>query len=158
MPRIISFADALAETRDVRRHLLLGNGFSIALFPDRFRYGALLDQADFSKLPESRKAFDLLETTDFEVVVEALKRAVQLLPLYSADNDAIKKMAAHAERLKEILVQTIAGRHPERPSEVREAQYKACRGFLANFVGESRVVQVGGKPKDLRAKIYSLNY
>lgn len=141
-----------------RRHLLLGNGFSIALFPDRFRYGALLDQADFSEFPEARKAFDLLSTTDFEVVVEALRRAVALLPLYSDDKDASEKMAAHAEILKEILVRTIAERHPERPSEVTEAQYKACRTFLANFVGASRQIDVGGKLKDLRANIYSLNY
>ncbi len=158
MPRVISFDEALAETSEVRRHLLLGNGFSIALFPDRFRYGALLDEADFSKLPEARKAFDLLGTTDFEVVVEALKRAVELLPLYSSDKDAIKKMAVHAESLKEALVRAIAGRHPERPSEVSEAQYKACRRFLANFVGESRVINVGGKPKDLRANIYTVSY
>jgi Domain of unknown function (DUF4917) len=158
MPRIISFQQALAETAGTRRHLLLGNGFSIALFPDRFRYGALLEQADFSELPEARKAFDLLGTTDFEIVVEALTRAVQLLPLYSADDAALQKMAAHAESLKEILVRAIAGRHPERPSEITEAQYKACRIFLANFVGLSRVIQVGGKERDLRAKIYSLNY
>lgn len=86
-------------------------------------------------MPEARKAFDLLGTTDFEVVVEALKRAVKLLPLYSGDKDALTKMAVHAESLKETLVRAIAGRHPERPSEITEAQYKACRTFLAHFVG-----------------------
>ncbi len=42
MPELITFADALAASEQGKRHLLLGNGFSIALFPDRFRYGSLL--------------------------------------------------------------------------------------------------------------------
>lgn len=156
--RIIPFSECLEETASAKRHLLLGNGFSIALFPDRFRYGALLEQADFSNLPEAREAFDLLSTTDFEVVVGALKRAAHLLPLYSEDKDAVEKMAAQAESLKETLVHAIAGRHPERPSEITEAQYKACREFLANFVGGSRFIEADGKSKDLRANIYTLNY
>jgi len=157
-PRIISFAESLAETSAIKRHLLLGNGYSIALFPDRFRYVSLLEQADFTSIPEARQAFDLLQTTDFEVVVRALKDSVALLPLYSGDRIAQAKMIQHAEALKEILVRAIAGRHPDRPSDISEEQYKACRAFLANFVGESRVLMVGGKSKDLRANIYSLNY
>lgn len=159
MTRIISFRDALKETSEKRRHLLLGNGFSIALFPDRFRYGSLLQEANFDGLPEARKAFDVLKTTDFELVVDALKNAVSLLPLYSGDASAQQKMAKHAEALKELLVRAIAGRHPDRPSDITEEQYKAARGFLANFVGERRAeIEVGEKNKDLRGKIYSLNY
>jgi hypothetical protein len=157
-PRVISFQTALNETARLKRHLVLGNGFSIALFPDRFRYGALLDQADFTDIPEAREAFDILGTTDFEIVVDALKRAVALLPLYSADAKGRAKMAAHADQLKEILVRAIAGRHPDRPSDITEAQYRTCRRFLANFVGASRIIDVNGKEKDLRGNIYSLNY
>ena len=53
---IISFADALRITAGERRHLLLGNGFSIALFPEKFVYKSLLDQAieqgTFNETPE----------------------------------------------------------------------------------------------------------
>jgi hypothetical protein len=115
MSRIISFQQALQETTEIKRHLLLGNGFSIALFPDRFRYGSLLEMADFSDIPEAKHAFEVLDTTDFEVVVEALKHCTALLPLYSTDDVAAKKMARHAEALKEILVRAIAGRHRLRP-------------------------------------------
>jgi hypothetical protein len=156
MVRVISFDEALRETSDVRRHLLLGNGFSIALFPDRFRYGSLLEQANFDDIPEARRAFELLQTTDFEIVVQALKHAVALLPLYSKDALARDKMRQHAEALKELLIHAIAGRHPERPSDVSGAQYKACRAFLAHFVGESRDAKEKGK--DLRGNIYTFNY
>ncbi len=68
----ISFTEALNLTADTKRHLLLGNGFSIALFWDRFSYMSLLENVDFTHFPEARKAFDLLGTTDFEVVIHAL--------------------------------------------------------------------------------------
>ena len=158
MPTLVkTFAQALAETEAGKRHLLLGNGFSIALFPDRFRYGSLLGAADFSRYPEARKAFDQLGTTDFEVVIKALRDAVALLPLYSAETDAPTRMQEHAEALKELLIQAIAGRHPERPADITEKQYRACRTFLAHFVGESRdFKRLGGK--DRRGNIYTLNY
>jgi Domain of unknown function (DUF4917) len=153
----ISFTKALNLTADTKRHLLLGNGFSIALFRDRFSYVSLLENADFTHLPEARKAFDLLGTTDFEVVIHALRQSIALLPLYSVDSEARSRMEKHAETLKELLVQAIAGRHPERPSDVNEAQYHACRIFLAHFAGETRNLKPN-RGKDLRANIYTLNY
>ncbi|MBN8959226.1 MAG: DUF4917 family protein [Rhizobiales bacterium] len=157
MARILEFADALKETHTSRRHLLLGNGFSIALFPNIFRYGALLDSADFTNVPEARNVFDLLGTTDFEAVIQALRHSASVLPVYSSDAAAAATMTRHAEALKEILVRAIAAAHPARPSEVTEDQYVACRTFLANFVGASRILQ-NGKKVDLRGNIYTLNY
>lgn len=48
MARIITLEEALSETNTVKRHVLLGNGFSISLFPDPFGCGTLSDEADFS--------------------------------------------------------------------------------------------------------------
>jgi hypothetical protein len=155
-PRIITFEQALQETAQAKRHLLLGNGFSIALFPGRFHYGSLLEEADFAGFPEARRAFDVLGSTDFEVVIQALRQAIALLPLYSGDVAGVAKMREDADALKELLVRAIAGRHPERPSDITDDQYAACRGFLAHFVGESRNLKPGGK--DLRGDIYTLNY
>jgi Domain of unknown function (DUF4917) len=138
---IIKFDQALRDTTNVKRHLLLGNGFSIALFPDRFRYGSLLDQADFSQLPEARAVFDAIGTTDFELAAQALKNTAAIIPIYLNDAQALAKIQAHGEALKELLVHAIAGSHPERPSDIGEKQYKACRTFLANFVGDSRVLK-----------------
>lgn len=154
---VISFAEALEQSADGKRHLLLGNGFSIALFPDRFRYGSLLDEANFEGSPEARQAFDELGTTDFEVVIKALRDAVTVVPLYSDDAALTVRMDDHARALKNILVGAIAGRHPERPSDVEEEQYKSCRAFLANFVGDSRGKAANGG-NELQGKIYTVNY
>jgi len=79
--KLMSFAAALdASYQCTKRHLLLGNGFSIACRPDIFVYGKLFDQADFSKLSSSaKKAFNALETQDFEKVIKALRDAKAIL-------------------------------------------------------------------------------
>jgi hypothetical protein len=153
----ISFAQALARSQDSKRHFLLGNGFSIALFPNRFQYERLLDTADFVGSPEARAAFDRLGTTDFEVVIKGLQDAVALLPLYTQDEALTGLMRQHAEALKGILVNALAGRHPARPSDITEGQCRACRTFLAQFVGDGRG-KAANAGKDLRGCIYTVNY
>jgi hypothetical protein len=107
-------------------------------FPIGFAYGSLLDEANFSESPEARAAFGVLGTTDFEVVIKALRDTGALLPIYSSDEAAAECMRQHAEVLKDLLVRAIAGRHPERPSDITEEQFRVCRAFLAHFIDESR--------------------
>lgn len=50
---LMTFAEAIADSNQFsKRHLLLGNGFSIACRADIFHYGSLFAQADFSQVPE----------------------------------------------------------------------------------------------------------
>lgn len=148
---MISFDEALGLTEDCKRYLLLGNGFSISLFPECFSYASLFQEAKnqglFETVPELQQAFELLGTIDFEFVMEALKAAGKLAPLYGYDGG---KMAEHADLLKQVLVEAIAGRHPARPDQITRPQYEACRGFLRNFIGANR--------NGSRGKIYTLNY
>src|SRR5689334_13277601 len=86
MPDVITFQQAL-ERANGTRHVLLGNGFSRACRDNIFSYGALFDQADFEGLsPAARNAFGALQTTDFEVVIRALKQAALLAAVYLEDN------------------------------------------------------------------------
>ncbi|MDO9487661.1 MAG: DUF4917 family protein [Sphingomonadaceae bacterium] len=156
----VSFDEALQRSDAAKRHLLLGNGFSIALFPGRFAYKSLLQEAKDSGLfetsPQLSAAFEILDTSDFEEVISALKKMEALIPLYADVPEVAAKMAADADALKNILVEAIAGKHPERPSDIGEEQYQACREFLKHFVGDIR-----GRPArqtDLRGCIYTLNY
>jgi hypothetical protein len=65
--------------------------------------------------------------------------------------------AAQSQSIKELLVQAIAGKHPERPGDVSEEQYRACRQFLTHFAGYGRDLK-GSGGQDLRESLYSLNY
>lgn len=94
-------------------------------------------------------AFDILNTTDFEVVLEALVRMRRLIHLYTEDPGIVRTISQHAEHLKHALVSAIAGKHPDRLGEVTEQQFTAARTFLANFAG---------KKLDRPGSIYTLNY
>ena len=57
-------------------------------------------------------------------------------------------MAKDAERLKDILIQTVADNHPDIPNNIQDEQFRRCRQFLAHFLG----------PDNERGKVYTLNY
>lgn len=143
MGNIVSFDEALELSKIYKkRHLLTGNGFSIACRPDIFVYGKLFEQADFSKLSSSaRDSFEALQTTDFERVIRALRDATRLVHLYASEPEIRIRMETDADGLRDVLVSTIARSHPDRPSDILEAEYQSCRAFLSNF-----------------ANIYTLNY
>jgi len=144
METILTFEKAIeiANSKGKAPHLLTGNGFSIACRPNIFQYGKLFEQADFTRLsPSAQLVFGVLGTTDFERVIRALRDAAKLVRLYSKDVDIQTRMESDADGLKELLVNTIAKSHPERPSDIQDEEYAACQKFLSNF-----------------DKIYTLNY
>lgn len=132
---LLTFQQAIQSSASYsKRHLLLGNGFSIACRPDIFLYEKLFEQADFSDLPESaRQAFGALNTTDFERVIKALRDAAGLAALYALPASNAQQMRIDADALKELLVQTIANSHPLFPSDISDSEYAACQQFLTNF-------------------------
>jgi hypothetical protein len=137
---MMTFTQAIADSEQFsKRHLLLGNGFSIACRADIFHYGSLFAQADFSQVPEVVAVFDALGTQDFEAAIRALENAARILPAYVPHGAAaVAKMLEHAAALKEILVQTIAGNHPHIPLDIDDAKFWACRRFLAHFLAEAK--------------------
>lgn len=132
---VLTFPEAInASAGYSKRHLLLGNGFSIACRPDIFRYDKLFEQADFSALPNSAKAaFSVLHTTDFERVIKALRDSAAIATSYSVTNAQVDAMRSDADALKELLVQTIAQSHPALPVDITDEEYAACQRFLDNF-------------------------
>jgi len=133
---ILTFGQALAESEpSSKRHILLGNGFSIACRPNIFLYGKLFEQADFSKLsPTAKNAFNALGTQDFERVIKALHDTKLILEAYGgAPQTYLDILQSDADGLRELLVETIAHSHPAWPGEISEEEYIACRAFVSNF-------------------------
>lgn len=141
---IISFEQALGRSNNGKRHLMLGNGFSIALKPDIFTYEALYNDANFDAVPHAQAIFDALDTRDFESVIKVLVDMSHVLTAYGeAPATLIEQIAADADAIKTVLVNAIASRHPNRPYDVSDKEYAACRRFLSHFIG---------------SKIFTLNY
>jgi hypothetical protein len=85
MPTVLSFQSAMDTiTTASKKHLLLGNGFSIALKPDIFSYGSLYENADFSKSSHIPKIFEALNTRDFELVIRGLQDTANILGIYDS--------------------------------------------------------------------------
>src|SRR5690606_40531822 len=73
--KIYKYKDILEQANELgcKKHLLLGNGFSIAWNKDIFNYESLYNSIDFSKKKRLKKVFDQLKTTDFEYVLRDRK-------------------------------------------------------------------------------------
>lgn len=138
MVNVITFEKAIADSEQYgKRHLILGNGFSIACRADIFHYASLFDEADFSNFPEAKDVFNALNTKDFEFAINSLETSALVTPLYVEESkQESEAMADHALALKDLLVATIAGNHPETPNSIDEQQLWACRKFLAYFIGK----------------------
>ncbi len=131
---LLTFDEALNRSPEGKRKVLLGNGFSIAWKPAVFQYRALLDAADFSQLSvDGRQLFDILGTADFEEVIQRLKAAAAILPLYVDDPNARERALRDADRLKDALAEVLARRHPEHPGEVSDDEYASAARFLGHF-------------------------
>jgi hypothetical protein len=135
MAKILTFHEALKNSETAKhRHLLLGNGFSIACRPDIFVYGKLFERANFADNSRARKVFDALGTSDFERVIRALRDYSRINPVYAPNGAGAQEASlADADALREVLVRTIASSHPERPADIAPAEYECCKKFLSNF-------------------------
>lgn len=150
MATILTFDGAIEHSAQFKkRHLLLGNGFSIACRPKIFTYGSLFERADFSSVPRLPAIFEAVGTTDFEHVIKMLEDASRVVTFYSSEAaQAAGEMAADAAALKDILLQTVANNHPNIPNEIADEQFAACRKFLSHFLGAD----------NKNGKVYTLNY
>ena len=148
MVELLTFDEAIRDSLDCnKRNLLLGNGFSIACNPEIFHYDSLFKQADFSLLPKVKASFEALGTQDFEVVIRSLEQGAMLVPIYGGSAGAAAEMKENAAALKELLISTVAGNHPEKPGDIAESRYWACRSFLAYFLAGEQ-----------QGRVYTLNY
>jgi hypothetical protein len=140
MSKVVDLDSVLQKAkRQGKCHLLLGNGFSIALKPDIFSYGSLFQNADFSEIPHVPKLFEALGTQDFEIAIRHIQDAAKILNVYDPGQlDLMAKMRNDASAIKDALVSAVAKRHPDRPYNISKPQYIACRdiacrAFLRHF-------------------------
>ena len=135
--KLESFDDVLASIRKNPKrefHLLLGNGFSVAYDQNIFSYNALhdfvkkLDDDDLSKI------LSVIETRNFEVIMQYLDHFSALLDAFGADPVLKKRVDAASAKLKTSLLNAVKALHPEHVFKVPEDESKACGDFLQTFV------------------------
>ena len=129
---IYSFEECLeiASENGGKNHLVLGNGFSVALFPKIFNYKVLAEKIKSEKI---KNLFTQFKTNDFEYVLREVTRALKVIKSYKNTKVLLKEISQDIKDLKKTLIDIITISHPETPSAITEAQYISCYEFLKYF-------------------------
>lgn len=135
MVNVKTFDECLIQAGSAKKHLMLGNGFSISLFPQIFNYKTL---ADNIKSEHIKKLFNAIGVHDFEFVMRRLLEAVEIIQHYDSSTAITKQILNDIEELKKTLIQVISMSHPPKPSEITNEQYLSCRTFL-NYFDEGKI-------------------
>jgi len=146
----ISFDSAIERTENRRRHLLLGNGFSIAAWP-LFGYGALLGTV-VGQAPRIEELFDRFQTVDFERVARALLEAREVLCVHEGTNSLIEAIEGDYRGLRRLLVSAVTKIHPAGPREFEEEEYRHAVAFLKRFLGSATDAD------SLRGRVFTTSY
>jgi hypothetical protein len=133
MQSVVDFGEAINITKDEPKTVLLGNGFSIARAGGVFNYANLLEKADLATESPIKKVFDVLQTSDFEEVMNALEHAAKIEQAYG-DDERSSNFLQDAAKVREALIQAVRAVHPGVRFEIPDKQIDSCANFLDNFV------------------------
>ena len=116
------------------KHLLLGNGFSMAYDTTIFSYNALNKFIEKIEDPLLQKLFEIVNTKNFELVMQQLDNFCQLAEEFSSDAELKVKIQAASDALKRSLIDAVKELHPEHVFQVPEEKSKACADFLGDYL------------------------
>ena len=133
---LMTFEDALSAASDMggKKHILLGNGFSIGAH-QRFNYGTLYQQAVNSGLSSRiKRLFIRYGTANFEEVLRQLEKGRWLALQYGLGKSRkVRDMAKDYETVKQSLIDSIAANHPASRNQVSARKLTNASRFLAAF-------------------------
>lgn len=116
------------------KHLLLGNGFSMAYDAHIFSYNALhqfIDKLDNDLLS---KLFEIVNTKNFELVMQQLDNFSELVDLFGSDETLKNQVKEASVKLKNSLINAIEDLHPEHVFKISEAKNDICAAFLNSYL------------------------
>ena len=116
------------------KHLLLGNGFSIGYDSQIFSYNSLSKFVEKVGNETLTKLFNIINTTNFELVMQQLDNVTRIVEAFDADPVLVEKIRAASKQLKESLIDAIKELHPEHVFELKETKSKACAAVLNEFL------------------------
>jgi len=116
------------------KHLLLGNGFSMAYDPEIFSYNALNTFIEKTKDKLLLKLFEIVNTKNFELIMQQLDNFCRLAEEFTSDKKLKAKIEAASEALKKSLVDAVRELHPEHVFRIPEERSLSSAKFLRQFL------------------------
>lgn len=120
--------------RNYPKHLLMGNGFSMAYDHNIFSYNALYDFIEKLDHPSLTKLFQVINTKNFELVMRQLDNFIEIARAFEIDQKMIDLLITAHELLQKSLIDAVSALHPEHVFEVPEDKSKSCFKFLSEFL------------------------
>jgi hypothetical protein len=127
------------------RHLLLGNGFSMAYDHKIFSYNALNTFIDNIGDELLIKLFQVVNTKNFEIVMQQLDNFIEIAKVFTTDTKLVDRLVRASQILRESLIDAVRTLHPEHVFKIPDEKSRKCAAFLNHFLSN------GGK-------VFSTNY
>ena len=89
------------------KHLLLGNGFSMAYDAKIFSYNALSAFIENSEDELLKQLFNSINTKNFEIIMQQLDLFANVTQVFNADKELIDKIKHTSETLKNSLIDAV---------------------------------------------------
>lgn len=122
------------EKKHRKKHLLFGNGFSMAFDKNIFSYNALSNFIETTGDPIIKRLFEKLNTKNFELVMQQLDNFCEIAEVFSDDKALVPKIKAASQKLKSSLIDAVKELHPEHVFKIPEEKSKACISFLQDYL------------------------
>ncbi|PVY42830.1 DUF4917 family protein [Pontibacter virosus] len=142
-----SYNEVVTSLRKKKRikHLLFGNGFSMAYDPKIFSYNALSTFIDDSQNELLIKLFSIINTKNFELIMQQLDNFAEIAKAFSNDVQLVNKIEEASTTLKNSLIEAVKALHPEHVFIVPEEKSQCCHSYLNDFLSNE-------------GKVFSTNY
>lgn len=127
------------------KHLLIGNGFSMAYDKKIFSYDALSKFIEDTQIDMLKKMFKITNTRNFEQIMKQLDVTVKIIEEFKGDKALIENVVSMGITLKESLIDAIEKLHPAHVFEIAEGESKMCAIFIKDYL-------------DTLGKVFSTNY
>ncbi len=138
---LISYQDVQTHLNGKRtKHLLFGNGFSIAYNSDIFSYTALSKFIENIEDDLIKKLFSSLNTKNFELIMQQLDNFCLIASIFSSDKDLVTRINNASEKLKTSLIDAVKELHPEHVFTIPEGKSRSCYSFLESYLSSNGYV------------------
>jgi len=130
----------LNKKKGRKKHLLFGNGFSMAYNPNIFSYNALSNFIETTGDPIIKQLFRTLNTKNFELIMKQLDDFCEIAKIFSDDKKLVPKIKAASEKLKKSLIDAVQSSHPEHVFKIPEEKSLSCIDFLEEYLNTDGLI------------------
>jgi hypothetical protein len=140
--KLITYEEVITSLKKKKRtkHLLFGNGFSMAYDSNIFSYNALSKFIEDSGNPMVSQLFEKLNTKNFELIMQQLDNFCEIAEVFSDDKELVPKIKKASKELKNSLIDAVKELHPEHVFKISEEKSQSCVNFLQEYLSKNGFV------------------